>query len=355
MSKELRHEKNCLNCGHFVPDRFCSHCGQENVETKESFLHLVKHVFEDITHFDSKFLNTVKTLFLKPGQLTLEYLHGKRVKYVPPVRLFIFTSFVFFVFIGILKHKPDGHKKQNTLEHYIEQVQDSVLPDSSEQDDFLNGFKEGMQTVHNNTDRQDEDTDILRTGLINIKLNKKDTLTGAKQEFEDIGSDAEAYLRKQDSLPEEKKDGYFSRKLKLFILENKHKTSDEFKEEFNEKFYHKMHYWIFILFPFFALVMKLYYLKNNMYYSEYLIFGFHFHTIILLVLLLITIIHYYTDYSAYGWGLLAVVLYLFFSLKNIFNQSVGKTLLKTFLISFTYMVIVNIFLLISSVFVIFFS
>jgi len=55
----------------------------------------------DYFTFDSKFLGSIAPLLAKPGFLTKEYLEGHRVKYIPPLRLFIFTSIIFFLLIGL--------------------------------------------------------------------------------------------------------------------------------------------------------------------------------------------------------------------------------------------------------------
>ncbi len=41
----LRTDNHCLNCGTTVQERYCSHCGQENLEPKESLWHLIRHFF----------------------------------------------------------------------------------------------------------------------------------------------------------------------------------------------------------------------------------------------------------------------------------------------------------------------
>ena len=56
MSKStVRIDKTCLNCNHVVEHRFCSNCGQENIETRKSFHHLFVHFFEDLTHYENAF------------------------------------------------------------------------------------------------------------------------------------------------------------------------------------------------------------------------------------------------------------------------------------------------------------
>ena len=96
-SSKLRQEDNCLNCGEKVQARFCAHCGQENKEPIESFLSLLVHFIEDLLHYDGKFFSTLRLLFLKPGFLTQEYISGKRVSYIHPIRFYLFTSAFFFL------------------------------------------------------------------------------------------------------------------------------------------------------------------------------------------------------------------------------------------------------------------
>lgn len=92
-----RKEKNCLNCGTTVIGRYCHHCGQENVEPKESVWQLLLHFFNDITHFDGKFFSTLKELLFKPGFLSTQYMIGRRATYLNPIRMYLFTSFIFFL------------------------------------------------------------------------------------------------------------------------------------------------------------------------------------------------------------------------------------------------------------------
>ncbi len=92
-----RKQKNCLNCNAQVYGKYCHICGQENLETKESLWHLVTHFINDITHFDGKFFSTLRLLVTKPGFLSAEYQRGRRNNYLNPVRMYVFTSFVFFL------------------------------------------------------------------------------------------------------------------------------------------------------------------------------------------------------------------------------------------------------------------
>lgn len=118
MEHRLRADKTCLNCRRVVPERFCTHCGQENVQPRRPFHYLFTHFVEDLVHYDSSFYKTVKALLFKPGRLTNEYLAGRRKSYVPPVKLYIFINFLTFFLISIMfgsdlagkQEKPGGAK-----------------------------------------------------------------------------------------------------------------------------------------------------------------------------------------------------------------------------------------------------
>ena len=99
MKKHYRAENDCLNCGATLQGKFCHVCGQENLEIKESFGHLMNHAVSDYFHFDDKFFNTLKPLLFKPGKLTNEYMAGKRASYLHPVKMYIFISFIYFVLL----------------------------------------------------------------------------------------------------------------------------------------------------------------------------------------------------------------------------------------------------------------
>jgi hypothetical protein len=121
-----RKKKDCLNCGRVVKGRYCHRCGQENVETKQSVWQFLVHFFNDITHFDGKFFQTLKLLVTKPGFVTAEFFQGRRLRYLDPARMYIFTSAVFFlIYFNITSpfFKVDLPKKPKSELMMIEQLE----------------------------------------------------------------------------------------------------------------------------------------------------------------------------------------------------------------------------------------
>ena len=95
----------CANCHYaFVPDEpaeFCPRCGQQNHDVNIGFGHVAEEFLEGIFHFDGKVFRTAGLLLFKPGELTRRFLAGHRVPYVPPIRLYVFISFVFFFVLSL--------------------------------------------------------------------------------------------------------------------------------------------------------------------------------------------------------------------------------------------------------------
>ena len=122
-----RKEKDCLNCGTIVQGKYCHVCGQENIVPKESFGSLVLHFFSDITHFDSKFLDTLRYLLFRPGFLSKEHLKGRRSRYLNPIRMYLFTSAIFFLIFWALILNPKSAIKLNLDKPLTKQQRDSTL------------------------------------------------------------------------------------------------------------------------------------------------------------------------------------------------------------------------------------
>jgi Protein of unknown function (DUF3667) len=93
--------RRCDNCGAQVPQRYCGVCGQQADSPVHSLREFARHAAEDLTHADSRVWRTLSALLRRPGFLTTEFLHGRRARYLPPLRLYLMLSVVFFLCAGI--------------------------------------------------------------------------------------------------------------------------------------------------------------------------------------------------------------------------------------------------------------
>jgi Protein of unknown function (DUF3667) len=153
--KQYRKDKTCLNCRYVVDHKFCPNCGQENVVTRKTFHHLFVHFFEDLTHYENAFWRTIRNLLFKPSALTKEYLSGKRLSYLAPVRLYIFISFMTFFLMSLF---PD----ELTSKKLKEQPNEEVIFEND------SGFKITQKNQLNNSDS------IANTKKDNIALTTEE-------------------------------------------------------------------------------------------------------------------------------------------------------------------------------------
>jgi hypothetical protein len=110
MSPRHSSRSRCLNCGSSLDGPYCSKCGQHDVDYSGSFWHIIEDALEGALHFDGKFFRSARYIFTRPGFLTTEFVAGRRVRYMHPVRLYIFASFLFFAANVLTSHstKPDS-------------------------------------------------------------------------------------------------------------------------------------------------------------------------------------------------------------------------------------------------------
>src|SRR5262245_16324656 len=91
----------CENCGAPLAGEFCSSCGQRHEPHVHTLGHFASEAFESVTHADSRLWRTLGYLLVRPGFLTREFFSGRRARYLPPFRLYLVISLLFFVVAGL--------------------------------------------------------------------------------------------------------------------------------------------------------------------------------------------------------------------------------------------------------------
>lgn len=86
----------CLNCGEPVSQRFCAACGQPAIDPNPTLGEFVHEAAGEFLLWDGKLATTFRLLLTKPGELTREYLAGRRARYLSPLRLYLTCSVLFF-------------------------------------------------------------------------------------------------------------------------------------------------------------------------------------------------------------------------------------------------------------------
>jgi hypothetical protein len=108
VTRELRRADVCLNCHAEVTGNFCASCGQENTDYRVSLKRLGGDLADEVFQLESRLWRTLWTLFRHPGQLTIDYNAGRRVRFTTPLRLYLLASVVYFFTVSVTARDPKG-------------------------------------------------------------------------------------------------------------------------------------------------------------------------------------------------------------------------------------------------------
>lgn len=348
-SHHLRHDKTCLNCGTIVEDRYCPHCGQENLEPKESVGHLISHFFEDLTHFDGKFFTTVKDLIMRPGFLTREYVAGRRMTYLNPIRMYIFISAMFFLalFAGS-EERSESQDNTPPVNAYLQQLADSLR--NAHADSLHMAFNDRLaarlDTARINKNGQSLTLAYSSAGTVQIDIleNKYNTV----REYDSI----------QRALPDSSRDK--DKGMMHWISRNdvkqKEKHGGRSKLRLEVDVRHDIPKIMFVLLPLFALYVSWFYSKKKYYYVNHAIFSVHVHCFAFLLLLFLLLLNWLIPGDKTGLILTALApiplfIYLVAALRGMYGQSfwvsLGKGLAITVIYAVTFSIASTLLLILS--------
>ena len=138
----------CSNCGNSLRGKHCHECGQRANEPRRAVIGLVQDFFVETLWLDGRLLRSIGMLLWRPGRLARHYLDGKRVRYTPPFRMYLFAS-VFFFFLTFL---------------LIGSASQTVIGDDpTSLQDFMRGFEEGIR--NGDTDGEPVPPDVAEASL----------------------------------------------------------------------------------------------------------------------------------------------------------------------------------------------
>lgn len=246
-----QHAGFCKNCDAATSGNYCHQCGQAthlHVPSAREFLH------EFIAHYvalEGKLWRSLKLLLFKPGFLSREYIEGRRVRYIEPLRLYLTFSIIFFALfklsgVEILDINVGGR--------------DSTPPAAS----APAGVQPGTQ-ARRQTQEQADDADL--------------------KEIQEKGS---GLLGRVSPRLEQGADRFFS-------MPQKERSATA-----KRVFFSYTPYAIFLMMPMFALYLKLLYLGSGRRYGEHFLFALHSNGFAFLMLSLFIV--------ADGWGFVRLVL-----------------------------------------------
>lgn len=334
-----------------MEERFCTHCGQENLEPKESVGHLINHFFSDLTHFDGKFFVTVKDLIIRPGFLTREYVAGRRMSYLNPIRMYIFISAVFFVVLFAGREEPAGRQEDtgHSVNLYRQQMADSLRSvgtgamgkdatgkDVTGKDTMRRSFNNQMAARLDTIEKakpHDESIYLNMNSLGKVVIDMTENKYNTVREFDSV----------QRSLPDTARDKGFMRWLMRNNVRQKEKHGGRSIMHVVVDVSHDIPKIMFVLLPLFAVYVGWFYSREKYYYVNHAIFAVHYHCFVFLLFLVFLGLGKVIpgDLTVVILMLLSLILafiYLVAALHGMYRQSFWVSLGKAAVISLLYFI-----------------
>ena len=338
----------CANCGSPLTGEYCAACGQRHEPHVHTLSHFAAEAFESITHADSRVWRTLLYLLTRPGKLTREFLDGRRVSFLPPFRLYLVISVVFFLVgtpghISVKPHEPSAVLDSATLLEQAKELEsgDNPLPQAMRKKsaEYLRDQAakaaareaRGEKPIASSADIDAiEENAAAESTHNNVNVN----LGGLNRVCEALDAPQSAVSGFRSNLRERCK--------RLAASDGR---------ELGNTFIHNIPRAMFLFLPLLAVIMKLMYWRPPRYYVEHLLFLIHNHAFVFLaatILILLSSVSFLDPVTAFlvPAGILYMMWYVYRAMRNVYRQGRALTFAKYFSLGIAYFVmsIVTLFL-----------
>lgn len=339
--KKLAGSSICLNCGTPLMGPYCYFCGQPDRNFVRFFPALVRDLMEDFLDLDSRFMRTFKPLLFHPGRLTRDFLCGRRYRYTPPLRLYMFLSISFFLLAALFST-------------------DALTVNG---DGGARSAERGFHITMGNKDGAPLEVKRAETGAAppgDVTTPRAEDDRKGEQPFFDTKAfqfNGKPWNRETNPVDLRWLPGWLNDRINDEI-----EHSPEKAEEINrnpdliiDKVFDILPVSMFVLLPVVALIFKFWYLFSKRYYVEHLILALHNHAFLFVCLILILLLDAGSELlrafghigaaAAAGWLIALIVawvpIYLFLSLRTVYRQGWILTLGKFAVIGVSYMTLLS--------------
>ena len=321
----------CPNCGNPTPGNYCPACGQRRVARVLSLRRLVADAVEDQFSLNAALPRTLGLLFTHPGMLTTEFLSGRIAQYIPPFRLYLLTSFVFFLAAAMFGCNNDENNNDNVRVGFSGDsagVSLSVDTTADTTPAARAGVTRARRTAARDTGDFEPDSAMLIEADSAAERERRRVINQHRKVFNVERQIDDAFGKL--SLP-------FEAQLKERILARTQLDDDTLEDLFERQLTERAPIVIFLLVPVFTAIMKLLYIRQNRFYVEHFVFALHVHSFIFFTLTLLAVLP--------DWWLVSILMslwvlaYIFLSMRRVYQQSRWTTLFKYIALSFSYFVL----------------
>lgn len=299
---------DCDNCGNALIGPYCWHCGQPTRNLVRFFPALIAETLEGLFDVDSRLHRTLVPLMFRPGKLTVDYIEGRRARYVPPLRLYLFTSIIFFLVLA-LTTEVNVNDEPLTVGERGELIEDLDRMSA----ELEAAAAEGPSTspkLEAERERQREALALARRSLEANEFTEVDELPDGKEKGADKDKDfvisfgsGEEWDPSTDPVNVSWFPDWLNEALtrEAVELEAKIDRIEENPQLIVDEFFGVLPQIMFVLVPLFALILKLLYVFKKRYYMEHLILALYSHSFIFLSMLIMLIVTELEEWISSMW------------------------------------------------------
>jgi Protein of unknown function (DUF3667). len=336
---------HCENCGAELQGHWCAQCGQPAIEYRRSFRYVVADLLDEFLKWDSKLFTTIALLILKPWRLTNEFLAGKRVRYMNPLRLYLLASIIFFFAVNY------GAKSIHVDPSKIGPKDRAELEADLKNTDLPPEAREKLEEL-----LRESSPSPAPSPLTNGPSPAPATLSPSPE--------TNAAPPQVQPGANEKKKEYGKINERPFVVFDEAKSTTPFerwiearaKEKMGEHgtkmglfiatLFSNLPYMMLCCIPLFAFVLKVLYIRRCIFYIDHLVYALHIHTFFytaIMLIVLATIGLRVVPGAIAGWIItllwITFVTQIFLSIRYVYRQGWFLSIFKFLFGGFVYLMV----------------
>jgi hypothetical protein len=310
-----------LNCGDTTVGFFCRNCGQRKADVRVSLRRMLMEVMDDQLSLNSTLPRTIGALLFRPGHLTAEYVQGRIMRYVPPFRLYLVTSVLFFILLPVVAD-VNRIADEVTLDSEQNDARERAQDDSArivDQRARADSVKARIAAVRRGEVPRGE---VAPPPLPPVPPKPDSGKVSLNLAFSDTNR-VPAWLKplnRRMQRTEDRLEGMPPREALRTVLAAMEENAPK---------------GVFLMMPLFAFILKLLYVRRKRFYVEHFVFALHVHA---MAFLLFTV----GMVSGLGWlrNVLSLwmTLYVFLAMRKVYGQGIIRTFLKFCALGGAYMI-----------------
>jgi hypothetical protein len=303
----------CANCGTALNGPYCSNCGQKASDYHRPFWWIFGEFLDSVFGYDSRTFRTIWLLFAEPGEFTRRYNAGQRASLLPPFRLFVIATIVFFLTLQVTGLAMVAFKMRT--------VSVANLPPEA-----VAAIK--RETGAELTIEKDGKISIVTMELF-VPAEAIEPVKLTEEQKRELGGPSEAIKIEAQTANEDEAGWlrWLQAKADRVTQGYEHALADPIKLN------GPLNVWLprlmLVLVPIFALLLAVMHWWPRVFLIEHLIFSVHIHTVVFVALSLVALGAAILGDSGFQWAVwLILAIYLWMAMYRVYGRSWWLTTLK---------------------------